>query len=70
MRVIIDRFEGDLAVCEKTDGHTIHIEKRLLPPDAAEGDALIVAKSRITVDKIETEKRKQRILEKTKDLWA
>ena len=39
--MIIDRFEGDFAVCED-DGAMINIEKRLLPPQCREGDTIIL----------------------------
>lgn len=39
--MIIDRFEGDFAVCEN-DGAMISIEKRLLPPQCREGDKIIL----------------------------
>ena len=34
----IDRFEGELAVCEQEDGRMFTVEKALLPPDCVEGD--------------------------------
>ncbi len=36
----IDRFEGELAVCEQEDGRMFTVEKALLPPDCVEGDAI------------------------------
>ena len=40
MRLIIDRFEGDIAVCEKEDGGHIDIPKSLLPNGVHEGEAV------------------------------
>ncbi len=38
-RIVIDRFESDLAVLE-CGGSTWNVPRALLPPDAAEGDVL------------------------------
>ncbi|MGK0468944.1 DUF3006 domain-containing protein [Clostridium sp.] len=69
MKVIIDRFEGDFAVCEKEDRQMVDIEKSKIPITAKEGDVLNIDKDRITIDLQETEKRKKEIEELTKDLW-
>ena len=37
MRVIIDRFEGDFAVCEKENGEMLDSEKSKVPSKAKEG---------------------------------
>ena len=58
MRLIIDRFEGDFAVCEKEDRKMMNIKRDRLPPDAKEGDALIIEGDIITIDITETIKRK------------
>lgn len=39
-KYIIDRFEGDKAVCEQEDKTFIDILKSLLPSGAKEGDCL------------------------------
>lgn len=69
MKVIIDRFEGDFAVCEKEDRGMINIERAVIPSEAKEGDVLIVDGGSITIDETETEKRKRLIEELTKDIW-
>ena len=69
MRVIIDRFEGLYAVCEKEDRTMINIEKSKIPSEAAEGDVLDITKIKINVNIAKTEKRKESIEELTKDLW-
>jgi len=51
----IDRFEGNFAVVEVTDGF-INIPIADIPTDAREGDVLI-----LSLDKNETETRKKRI---------
>lgn len=70
MRVIIDRFEGDFAVCEKENREMIDIKRSTLPKGAKEGDVLQIDGDNIKIDTAETEKRKKEIDELTKDLWA
>ena len=69
MKVIIDRFEGNFAVCEKEDRQMLDIEKSKIPTTAKAGDVLDIINDRITIDLEETEKRKKEIEELTKDLW-
>lgn len=69
MKVIIDRVEGNFAVCEKVDRQMLDIEKSKIPNTAKEGDVLNIDNGMITVDVEETEKRKKEIEELTKDLW-
>ena len=56
MRVIIDRFEGIYAVCEKEDKTMMDILKINLPSKAKEGDVLIFENNMIFIDVEETEK--------------
>ena len=37
MRVIVDRFEGNIAAVELEDGSVIDCPKAILPPNAKEG---------------------------------
>lgn len=53
MQLIIDRFEGEFAVCEYEKGKTLDLPTALLPADAKEGDVL-----RLTVDREATEQQK------------
>lgn len=69
MKVIIDRFEGNYAVCEKEDQTMMDIEKNSIPKTAKEGDVLIINDNNIIIDTVETEIRKKQIEEMTKDLW-
>lgn len=69
MKIVIDRFEGNFAVCEKDDRTMINIEKNKIPSDAAEGDVLNIEGDTITVDVEETKRRKKEIEEMTRDLW-
>ena len=59
MKVIIDRFEGEYAVCEKDDRTMINIKKNELPADVEEGDVLFINRDTITIDAAETLKRKR-----------
>lgn len=70
MKVVIDRFEGDYAVCEKEDREMIDIKRHCLPKEAKEGDVLHIEGDKIIIDINETEKRRKEIEELTKDLWS
>ena len=59
MRIVIDRFEGDYAVCERDDRTMLNIYKNKLPAEAKEGDVLIVDGDAISIDLMETSKRKE-----------
>ncbi len=54
MKLIIDRFENEWCVCEYEVGKTLDLPRALIPSDAKEGDVL-----RISIDKSETENRKE-----------
>jgi hypothetical protein len=69
MKVTIDRFEGEYAVCEKSDKTMINIEKSKLPAGAKEGDILSIEDDNIKIDAGETVKRKRNIDRMMKDLW-
>lgn len=69
MKVIIDRFEGDFAVCEREDRKMIDVEISRIPSSAKEGDILNITDDCITIDVEATETRKKEIEELTKDLW-
>jgi len=69
MKIVIDRFEGDIAVCEKEDVTMIDIKRTNLPKDAKEGDVLDICGDVIVIDIEETKKRREKIQAITKDLW-
>ena len=70
MQVIIDRFEGDYAVCEKENREMINIERAKLPPEAKEGDVLILSEDgSIAIDREETARRKEMIERMMDELW-
>lgn len=61
--IIIDRFEGEIAVLE-TDSGMIGISRNLLPENAAEGDVLTETDGAYTVDSEATQARRAAIREK------
>lgn len=69
LRVTIDRFEGDYAVCEKENRDMIDIEIKKLPANVKEGDVLIIDGEYIIIDTFETKKRRKEIQSLMDDLW-
>jgi hypothetical protein len=69
MKVTIDRFEGDFAVCEKHDRTMVNIKRSRLPAGAKEGDALIIESDTIRIEASETVKRKKAIDDLMNELW-
>ena len=69
MKVSIDQFEGKFAICEKENGETFDLEKKLLPEGAKPGDVLDIDGDLITIDTGETEKRKEEIAGLVDDLF-
>ncbi len=69
MRVVIDRFEGDFAVCEKEDRTMLNIKRGKLPASANEGDVLIIDGEMIEIDVAETAKKKQFVEKLAEDIW-
>jgi hypothetical protein len=61
MKVIIDRFEGEFALCEKPDRTMFNLRRERLPSGVKEGDALIIKGDDIAIDTGETIKRKKKI---------
>lgn len=64
MKWIIDRIENNIAVCEINNGTTIDVNLNALPKEIKEGDVL-----NISVDKAETENRKEKISKLMNDLF-
>jgi hypothetical protein len=69
MKFILDRSEGEYAVCENEEKETLNIKKDRIPADAKEGDVLIIRSNEVTIDKEETKKRKTEIEKLMGDLW-
>lgn len=69
MNVVVDRFEGKYAVCEKEDKTMINIEKLKLPKEVKEGDVLTIEATGISINLKETIDRKAKIKKLIKDIW-
>ena len=70
MSYIIDRFEGDYAVCEKEDRTTLLVPRSELPPQSMEGDVLVYEDGVYRVDSDATQERRRRIEEKRTRLFG
>lgn len=68
-RAIIDRFEGDWAVCELEDGNFLDIEIELLPKEAKEGDTIVISEDCIEIDIEATKSRHEKMDELMRDMW-
>lgn len=67
---VIDRFEGDIAVCESFEGDKlIHIKKENLPINAKEGNVLKFENDKYIIDFKATKLLDKNINEITKNLW-
>ncbi|ERI89603.1 hypothetical protein HMPREF1982_04468 [Clostridiales bacterium oral taxon 876 str. F0540] len=69
MRVIIDRFEENFAVCEKEDKKIINVERSKLPTEAKEGDVIVIHGNKILIDENRTKSRREEIKKLAEDLW-
>lgn len=65
MKIVIDRFEGNIVVVE-IDGETFDLPKALFPANAKAGDAVDIS---IKVNKDTTEKLRKEIEELMDDVW-
>lgn len=66
----IDRFEGELAVCEDRETREmINIKRTDLPEDSREGSILKLKNGKFELDLEEEEKVEKRIKEKMDNLW-
>lgn len=66
----LDRIEENLAVLVSDDGKTFAVKMSDLPENVQVGDVLIKNENVFTIDNDETEKRKERIMEKRKKLFG
>jgi hypothetical protein len=69
MKLIIDRFEGNYAVCETENMKMINVLKDLIPPSSKEGDVLLFAGTKYTIDIKATNVRKEKIEKLMDDVW-
>lgn len=68
--LIIDRFEGDYAVCECETGEFLNIRRNLIAEDAREGDIIVWIEASYLVDSEKTAARKQSIRKKANRLFS
>ena len=69
MKVIIDRFEGDYAICEMPGRKMINIERNKIPANSKEGDAIYIGETGSQIDAEETNKLKENIEKLMDDVW-
>lgn len=62
--MIIDRFEGAYAVCERDDGIFQNVPISSLPPGAREGDVLFEKQGKFYIDKEKTNNQAARVRKK------
>jgi len=65
--IIIDRFEGDIAVLE-TDNGMIEVNRFYLPEDAAEGDIIVNEGNEWYIDHEATQSRREAMRERLRRL--
>ena len=64
----IDRFEEELAVLEDENGVTLTVARALLPAEAAESDVVRFENGVYTLDRPETDARREQVLSLQKRL--
>jgi len=70
-QLIIDRYEGKYAICEDKEQKYFAIELSELPRDAKPGCVLVISdEGELSLDTEETERRRQRILEKQRRVFG
>ncbi|MDR1193462.1 MAG: DUF3006 domain-containing protein [Peptococcaceae bacterium] len=69
MRLIIDRFEGGVVLCETPTGEIITLDKKGLPPDAREGDVIDWREKGVRVLPKATARRRRKLDEMFRRLW-
>ena len=70
MEVIVDRFEGDFAVCEDRDtGEMVDFKRDDLPQNAKEGSILQYSNGKFELDSKQEQEVSERIKQKMDNLW-
>lgn len=67
--LIIDRFEGNYAVCEDENKQMHNIELRFIEGNPKEGDIIENNNGSFKINVEETKKRRKYIEDLTKDMW-
>ncbi len=69
-KLIVDRFEGDYAVCETEDRNIINIPKTELPDNIREGNSIYLDKNgKYRIDIMNTNNQEEKIRKKMNKLW-
>ncbi|WP_313180639.1 DUF3006 domain-containing protein [Lacrimispora sp.] len=68
MKYTIDRIGETVIVCEDENGDMLKVQASELPEGVREGDILTETEGTWTLEKEETERRRQRIREKLRGL--
>lgn len=70
MKFVIDRIEGNFAVCQNLDNkEMIEISLEQLPEGYKEGCVIKKYNNKYVIDVAEEKERKKRIEEKMRNLW-
>ena len=70
MILVLDRFEGDYAICQPETGNSIIFPRSALPADAHEGDVLqLLHSGKLKFDPEQTQARHKRIEKKLRNLF-
>jgi len=71
MKMVVDRFESDIAVCENMETRDlVEYSIESLPKGVSPGDVLVCEDSVIVIDHAETKERKTRIKKMFDSLWG
>ena len=69
-RLVVDRFEGEMAVCQDPETRAMEdVPRAMLPEGTREGDVLVADGEGYRLDGDEAERRRKRIARKMEDLW-
>lgn len=70
MNYIVDRLEGEFAVCEREDMVFENILRNVLPKNVREGDVLVRSEDgKLVVDEECTKARREQIIKKMNQVW-
>ena len=67
--IIIDRMEGNYAICEKEDRTMVNIKIQELPKEAKEGDCIKRIQGKYVIDEEKTLQLKKEISRMMEDMW-
>lgn len=70
MKIVIDRFEGNYAVCETEEKKFVDIPKSDIPKGAKEGDILTKTDKGYNIEKVETEEKREAIKNRMNSLFV